>query len=136
MAVAIDPRTVVRIYDGDTASMGESDDHTSKGRIVHPDGFFLVRILIHFNGGTGTAAMTLARQEYPAQSLRTFTLDTTSAIGTGTDLDYRVTDEHREFWWFSPTDTLMLTWANPDAGNMLWSMCAEIVPGSAPVVIR
>lgn len=73
----------------------------------------LVYARAHFTGGSGTAAMTIALDSGVDAAYDTV-LYTTQAIGTGADLNLRISDAEAWAWTFQDGDALVFTWADPD----------------------
>ena len=87
MAINVHPRDVVRLYDGGTGNMAVLADVASQARFALPVvPYVLSYVRIHFEGGTGTAVVTLVRQNPLVRPQRDFQLAVTPARGIGADL--------------------------------------------------
>ena len=94
--------------------------------------WFLVFVRVHYSGGSGTAALALSIDgREPTQAEQNVTLYPTGARGTGTDFNFVVPETEYAAWSFTPDEQLILTWSNPDAGNMVWAATIGVAPESA-----
>ena len=86
--------------------------------------FRLVFVRCHCNGGVGTAPLVISVDSAlgAAHDTRLFTM---VAVGTGEDVNFRITAEESaepSAWTLQPGDQLRAAWTNPDSGNMTWGL--------------
>lgn len=80
-----------------------------------------VAIRVHFNGGTGTASLTANVDDTTYTALE-WRLTTIAGAGTGTDVNWRLSEQEVHAWSFEPSQRLVLNWTNPDPVTMTWGL--------------
>lgn len=99
---------------------GEGTDDNDAGRFGLDTRFALKFIRVHFSGsGSGTADVAINVDSAMGDQFDTL-LFTLKTRGMGADVNFRVPNEKLLEWSFSPGDRLVLTWTNPDDGNIAW----------------
>lgn len=110
------------------ADMGDPDDEANRiCRFTLPNAkrYQLVGILARFTGGTGQADLEIHVDRKPLSNAVRFAYLLWKAEGIGTDgeqLHFRVIDDEREAWTYEEGDDVVVKWANPDSGNMNWTV--------------
>ena len=80
-----------------------------------------IAIRVHFNGGTGTATLTADVDDTTYTALE-WRLTSIAAAGTGTDVNWRLSEQEVHAWSFEASQRLVLNWTNPDPINMTWGL--------------
>jgi len=120
-----DPASVQVFSDSGSSTMGDLDwpeDGVERCRFHLSGKPFVVRFVrAHFTEGTGTADLVLnidsARGRFHDTALWTV-----EDVGTGTDAHFRCPTDQLSHFVFQEDDVLVLTWANPDSGNINWGV--------------
>ncbi len=118
----IDPSKIVIQNDGGDADMGSLafGQADSQAHFWLDEAFVVVFVRVHFNAGAGTADMVINVDSDRDSSYDT-ALYTIEGAGTdGIDVNFRVPEVELMHWVFQAGDRLVLTWTNPDSGNMIW----------------
>lgn len=135
--MTIDPRQIVTLRSSGKANMGTVGDETTPARFRSPvsppaiERWVLCFIRLHFSGGTGAADCILyrdCRQDATAWNAALYTL---RDVGTGADANLLILADELYHWLFEADEALVLTWTNPDPGDMAWGAEVGIAPVSA-----
>lgn len=90
----------------------------------------LVFLRCHFSRETGsgssTADMTLQVQRDKDSKFDTL-LYTFSAVGDDADVSLRIAAHERDQWYFDDGDQLLISWTNPDSGNLWYGLTVGYV---------
>jgi hypothetical protein len=81
----------------------------------------ILSLRVHFAGGIGTAVLKVYVDSHRGEAYDML-LYTSSAIGTGTDLQWDVPEDELRGYYVDVGDEVVLTWTNPDDGNMEWAV--------------
>lgn len=131
------------IADGGSGNLGSISDPLTNGGVgrywtgkAYGDlraPFVLGSVLVRFNGsGTGTAALTLYRQDKLASAFRTEILASEAARGIASatgDSDFWLripTRDERDLWYFQQDEELVIVWSNP--GDIEWNLRIQAYP--------
>ncbi len=118
-----DPASVQVFYDSGSSTMGDLDwpeDGVERCRFSLGNKPFVVRFVrVHFTEGTGTADLVLNVDSHQGRFHDT-ALWTVKAVGTGADANFRCPSDQLSHFMLGADDKLVLTWANPDDGNINW----------------
>lgn len=116
----IDLTKIVVLRDGGSANMGVltyAPDFTA--HFYLDETFVPAFIRLHFAGGSGTADVAVNVDSVNESQFDTL-LYTFEERGTGADQNWRVPEDQLMHFIFQAGDHLVLTWTNPDSGNMIW----------------
>lgn len=105
--------------------MGDVTDEGSTARFtLDVDRFVLARIRAKFTGGTGDATLSFCVDHRCQSGAYDFTLDTIEEVGADNraNINHRILADELYQWEFRRGDIFVLTWTNPDAGNMQWAV--------------
>jgi hypothetical protein len=106
--------------------MGDVADEGSTARfMLDADRFVLIYVRGLWTGGTGKPAPLYICVDHRCQSgLYDFVLDTIADIGTDgrAHINHRILVDELYQYVFHRGDIIVLTWTNPDAGNMQWAV--------------
>lgn len=120
----IDPNKLVVQYGGGAANMADlvfGAPTNTEGRFSIPGGesFAVVYVRLHFSGAAGTNDVAI-NVDSGMESQFDTKLWTFQARGTNTDLNFRVPEDQLAHFVFQAGDVMVLTWTNPDTGNITW----------------
>lgn len=128
----INPNIVIFSEQTGTGDMGDVTDESSIARFALPsaDRYVLAVVRALFTGGSGTGAPLVVRVDHRRGPDFDFHHMSFEKMGTddGNRLEYRVPEDdlfHHLYLRDEPTgkqDVIVLTWTNPDAGNMRWAV--------------
>lgn len=128
----INPSIVVFSEQTGIGDMGDVADESSIARFALPNADRYVLAVIHglWTGGTGTGAPLVVRVDHRRGAAFDFHHMTFASVGTDDNnrVEYRVPEDdlfHHLYLRDEPTgkqDVVVLTWTNPDAGNMRWAV--------------
>lgn len=128
----IDPNIIIPFEQTGVGDMGDVTDESSVARFVLPEAWRYVLATINglFTGGSGTGADLVVRVDHRRGPLFDFHHVKFEKMGTDDNdrLAYRVPDDdlfHHVYLHDEPMmtqDTIVLTWTNPDPGNMRWAI--------------
>lgn len=115
---------VISIASRGSGVMGDVADRSSICRYSLDGRFTPIHLRGKFSGGTGSATLTLSVDSRIATNARDATLLSITSVGTSGDafINHRWPADEAEGWIFEDGDELVLTWPNPDIGNMLWNI--------------
>jgi len=105
--------------------MGDvTDEHSTARFTLNVDRFILARIRARFTGGSGDATLAICLDHRDPSGLFDFTLDTIKEVGADNraNINHRILADELYQWEFRRGDVIVLTWTNPDAGNMQWAV--------------
>lgn len=92
--------------------------------------FVVSYIRCHFRrtagSGTDTANFTVDLDSDEGTDFDVRLLTSTTAVGVGTDLHVRITDDAVDQWTFEDGDGLTFNWTNPDAGEINWGLIVGV----------
>ena len=116
----IDPSQIIRARSSGTANMGTVTDRSSVARAGSLTSIWtLLYIRLHFSAGSGVATCQV-QLDANEHTLFDFILDEFQAVGTGSDVNFRLEPDDYVHWTFRPQDAIVLIWTNPDSGTMNW----------------
>lgn len=126
-----DPKNVQVFADGGSGDMGDLDwpeEGVDRCRFAIPDKAFVLSFCrIHFSGsGSGTADLAINIDNSRGRHYDML-LHTVKAVGKGADVNFRVPLDEIKDWILQPGDLIVLTWTNPDSGNILWGVEVGLV---------
>jgi hypothetical protein len=130
----IDLTKIIRQHDGGAGDMGTVETETSQARFGLSDSLWLllfVRVNFHAASGataSGTADMAIIRHDEDRVEWQDATLLTRTKAGTDNDVNIRILPDEYPGWTFLPTQQLVLTWTNPDSGDLLWGVEVGLYP--------
>ena len=135
----IDPNKLVVLYDGGTADMADlvfGAPNNTEGRFSIPGGepFAVVYVRLHFSGNAGTANVAINVDSGMESQFDTL-LYTLNARGTSADANFRVPEDQLAHFVFQAGDVMVLTWTNPDTGNITWGAEVALIR-TADLAIR
>lgn len=108
-----------------TGNMGSvTDEHSTARFTLDVDRFVLAYVRGRFTGGTGDATFAICLDHRCPCEAYDFTLDTILEVGADNraDINHRILADELYQWEFRRGDIIVLTWTNPDAGNMQWAV--------------
>ncbi len=128
----IHPSLVTMFQQTGTGNMGDVTDESSVARFSMPgaDRYVLAVVNGLFTGGSGTGADLVVRVDHRRGPSFDFHHVKFEKMGTDNNerLAYRVPEDdlfHHVYLRDAPTnkqDVIVLTWTNPDSGNMRWAI--------------
>lgn len=124
------PSDVTTLRASGSANMGTVGDDNQPGTFRHPanEPWVLVFVRLHFEdlsgSATGTADCALYRDRRADQTAWDAIQWKMAAVGLTVDGNLVVPPEELYLWGFEADEALVLTWTNPDSGNLGWG--AEI----------
>lgn len=101
-----------------------TDEHSTARFTLDVERFVLVYVRGLWTGGTGDpATLSICLDHRDPSGSYDFVLDTIADIGTGNKehINHRILADELYQWEFRRGDIIVLTWTNPDAGNMQWA---------------
>lgn len=126
-----DPANVQIFRGSGSGNMGDLDwptAGTEKGRFWLPNQpYVLSFIRVHFAGAAGTANLGI-NVDSAAGEDHDMLLHTVRLRGTGVDVKWGVPPWEIKNWRFELEDVVVLTWANPDSGNISWGATVGLIP--------
>ncbi len=125
-------KVIVQSYGGAT-NMGSLDyrhagDTNDAARFALAGRYVLVFIRIHFLGsGSGLADLAINIDSHRGREydVAMFTLKNR---GMGADVNFRIPEGEAAHWLFDGGDVIVLTWTNPDDGNINWGAEVGLMP--------
>ena len=115
-----DPSQIIRARSMGTGNMGDVTVKTSVARAGSLSSVWtMLYIRLHFSAGSGSATCQVQLDALES-TLYDFIIDEFQAVGTGSDVNFRLEPEDYVHWTFQPRDDIVLTWTNPDSGTMTW----------------
>ena len=134
---SVPPTSILFQADHGTGNMGLLSDDASKARFGLPERFVLVFVRVHFTDLTGSASATLNDLTVNVDS-RLFShydaaLFIVRSLGKNNDAFLRIDPDEYDKWVFEAGDVVVLTWTNPDPGNLSWGVEVGLVPAATVV---
>lgn len=131
-----DPSDVIVLRDYGTGNMGSlgfgsGGDTNNKARFSWPEGkYVLSSIRAHFSGGSGSADVIVNLDSGTGPPFDAKLLKVTDLGTGGEDAHVRILPEEHIHWLFDGLagDEVVLTWTNPDSGNMIWGVEVFLIP--------
>ena len=109
--------------------VGGSLDDNAACRFGLPEPYYLLWVRVHFNGGDTSTATVGINVDHHLGPTFDCELDTVTGCGTsGAEVNWNVPEEDRLQYVFYPGDLIVLTWTNPDTGNMEWGAEVALAP--------
>lgn len=132
----VDPfRTIVQ-RDSGTSDMGtlsaSAPTEVARFRLIEQP-FCLSWLRVHFTvitGSGGTATLAVNLDSGTGVRHDTELLQITGA-GKDNDVNLRIADEELKDWVFQRGDAIVLTWTNPDDGNVAWGAEVGLLDATA-----
>jgi len=126
-----DQRVIVLGGTGDMGSL--TSESNPIGRFaLGGEPFYLRSLLLHFEGGTGDAVWKLVRHELDNSPIGNQIMDKINQAGSTNDIRRNISYAGElDFYLFGPRQHAVMTWTNPDPGNMHWYATATLIPYSA-----
>ena len=135
--LSILPDDVTRLQTSGSSDMGTVGDDNVPGIFRHPLNvpWVLVWVRLHFEvlagSPTGVANVILNRDQRTVHSAWNTRAWLMEARGFNADANFMVMPEEYVHWMFDADEALVLTWTNPDSGNLGWGAEVGMAPQSA-----
>ena len=132
----VHPNDVIFQTANGTANMGTVADKTSIARFGLPnERYVLLFIRLHARDISGSASATTATVTVNVDSRNNLPYDcalyTIAGFGKSADQFLRIEPSEYTEWTFEVDDQLVLTWTNPDSGNLGWGVEVGIARASS-----
>lgn len=94
-----------------------------------PQPWHLAFVRVHFArlAGSGTDVANLVLSVLGARgAVYDTVLHTRQSVGVAADVNLRIAPEERDCWIFDDEDLLLLSWGNPDVGELTWGITVGV----------